>query len=409
MKRPKRLSDTFIRTVKVPGRYGDGRGGHGLNLLVKPMSSGGYSKSFSQRLRLNGKPFNVGIGPYPIVTLAEAREQALENARAVYKGIDIRRERKRKPVPTFEAASETVIGIHAKMWKPGSKTERYWRSRLAEYAYPKIGDMPVSGITTSDVLSILLPIWAEKRETATKIRQYMGAVFKWAVVEGHRADNPAGDVISEALPKTAPPRRHQRALPFADVSHALGKVQASDAWKVTKLALEFLTLTATRSGEVREAIWDEIDLNTRTWTIPAERTKGQREHRIPLSDRAMVILEQALAFGDASGLVFPSQRGKVMSDNTLSKLLRDLQIQGTPHGMRSSFRDWAAEKTDYPSEIAEHALAHIEGTATERAYRRTDYFDIRRGLMEAWSDYLTDRSGDSGVPDEYVDGVLSRD
>ena len=392
MKRPKRLSDTFIRTVKAPGRYGDGRGGYGLNLLVKPMSSGGFSKSFSQRLRINRKPFNVGIGAYPIVTLAEAREQALENSRAVFKGIDIRAERKRKPIPTFEEAAETVISIHAKTWKPGSKTERYWRSRLAEYAYPKIGEMPVSAITTSDVLSVLLPIWADRRETATKVRQYMGAVFKWAVVEGHRGDNPAGDVISEGLPKTAPPRKHQRALPFADVSSALDKIRASDAWQVTKLAVEFLTLTATRSGEVREAIWDEFDLNDRTWTIPAERTKGRREHRVPLSDGAMAILEQARPFGDSSGLVFPSQRGKVMSDNTLSKLLRDLQIQGTPHGMRSSFRDWAAEKTSYPSEIAEHALAHIEGTATERAYRRTDYFDLRRGLMQAWSDFLSERA-----------------
>ena len=388
MKRPKRLSDTFIRTVTTLGRFGEGRGGHGLNLLVKLTASGGYSKTFSQRLQLNGKAINVGIGPYPILSLAEAREQALENARAVFKGVDVRAKRERKPMPTFAEAADTVINIHAKTWKPGSKTERYWRSRLAEYAYPKIGDLPVSAITTSDVLSILLPIWAAKRETATKVRQYMGTVFRWAIVEGHREDNPAGELISEGLPKTAPPRQHLRALPFTDVSDALVQVRASDAWEITKLALEFMTLNAARSGEVREAIWDEIDLNARTWTIPASRMKGLREHRIPLSGRAVAILIEARKYSAESGLIFRSLRGKVLSDNTLSKLMRDLEPGGTPHGMRSVFRDWAAEKTAYSSEIAEHALAHIEGSATERAYRRTDFFDLRRQLMQDWADYL---------------------
>ena len=215
----------------------------------------------------------------------------------------------------------------------------------------------------------------------------MGAVFKWAVVEGYRQDNPAGDVISEGLPKTAKPRKHHRALPFTEVASALVQIKESEAYEVTKLAIEFLALTAVRSGDVRGATWTEIDCDV--WAIPAERMKSPREHRVPLSTEALEILNRAREYRDGSGLVFPSQRGKLMSDNTLSKLFRDLAIAGTPHGMRSSFRDWAAEKTDYPSEIAEHALAHIEGSATERAYRRTDFFERRREMMQDWSVYIS--------------------
>ena len=388
MKRPKRLSATFVKTVRTCGRFGDGRGGHGLSLLVKRTVSGDYSKSFSQRLRLNGREFTVGIGPFPMITLAEAREQAIENARAVFKGTDIRRERKRESaIPTFKVATEAVIAIHAKTWKPGSKTERLWRSRLAEYAHPRIGDMPVSAITTSDLLSIVEPLWAEKRETATKLRQHIGAIMKWAVVEGYREDNPASpETISAALPKTAAPRKHHRALPFNSVADALTTIKASEAYQATKDAIEFLTLTATRSGDVRGAMWAEVDGDM--WTIPGERMKSPRDHRVPLSRQAVEVLNRAREYQDGSGLIFPSQRGKVLSDNTLSKLFRDLKIGGTPHGQRSGFRDWTAEETDYPSEIAEHALAHIEGSATERAYRRTDFYDKRRTLMQEWADFI---------------------
>ena len=388
MKRPKRLSATFVKTVRTCGRFGDGRGGHGLSLLVKRTVSGDYSKSFSQRLRLNGKEFTVGIGPFPMITLAEAREQAIENARAVFKGIDPRAARERQvSIPTFEDAANTVVAIHAKTWKKESKTEKLWRSRLAEYAHPKIGSMQLSEITSGDVLSIVEPLWAEKRETATKLRQHIGAIMKWAVVEGYREDNPASpDIISTALPKTTTPRKHHRALAFAEVASALSTIKASEAYEATKLAIEFLTVTATRSGDVRGALWTEIDGDV--WTIPGERMKSPRDHRVPLSGQAVDVLNRAREYQDASGLIFASQRGKILSDNTLSKLFRDLALAGTPHGLRSSFRDWAAELSDVPREIAEHALAHVEGSETERAYRRTDFFERRRGLMQDWADYL---------------------
>ena len=359
-----------------------------MSLLVHKATDGRITKSFAQRLRLNGKPFNIGIGAFPIVTLREAREHALENARAVHKGIDIRQERKRKPTPTFEEASESVIAINAKNWKVGGKSEAQWRSSLSEYAYPLLADIAVSEIETPDVMAVLTPIWSDKRETAQRVRQRISAIMDWAIAQNYRKDNPV-TATKTALPKSNGRRKHQRALPFNSVANALTTIKASNAYQATKDAITLLTLTATRSGEVREATWDEIDMEARTWSIPASRMKATLEHRIPLSRKAAEVLNGAREYQDNTGLIFPSARGKALSDSTLSKLLRELEIAGTPHGMRSSFRDWAAEKTDYPSEIAEHALAHIEGSATERAYRRTDYFERRRELMQDWSDYLS--------------------
>ena len=216
MNRPNRLSAVFVRSIRTPGRYGDGRGGYGLSLLVKQTSVGGYSKTFSQRLRLNARAFNIGLGPYPIVTLAEARRMSIDNTRLVRQGVDPRVERKRqRGTPTFREAADIVIGIHAETWRQGSKTAKLWHSRLARYAFPRIGDRMISDISSSDVLAILLPIWAEKRVTAMKVRQYTSAIMKWAVVEGHREDDPAGDTISAALPRGGATVRHQPALPYA--------------------------------------------------------------------------------------------------------------------------------------------------------------------------------------------------
>ena len=390
MQRPDRLSAAFVRNIKTPGRYGDGRGGYGLSLLVKPNTAGGCSKSFAQRLRFRSRAFNIGLGPYPLVTLAKAREIAIDNARLVRDGVDPRAERRlQKGTPTFQEAADIVIAIHAETWK-STKTPKVWRSRLATYAMPRLANRLVSDVTSADVLGILTPIWAEKRETAMRVRQYVSAVMKWAVVEGYRDGDPAGNAIDGALPRGGVIVRHQRALPFAEVGDALATIRTSDAYETTKLAIEFLTLTATRSGEVREATWEEIDIDRTVWTIPASRMKTQREHRVPLTAQALTVLNAAQEFDDGSGLVFPSVRGKAMTDSTMSKLFRVLAIDGTPHGMRSSFRDWAAEKSDAPREIAEMCLAHVEGSAAELAYRRTDYFERRRELMQDWADFAVD-------------------
>ena len=210
MDRPATLSASFVRTVKRPGRYGDGRGSHGLSLLVKPTANGRLSKTWSQRLRINGHPVMIGSGPYPVVSLADAREKALENRRALAQGKDPRRS---KAIPTFEQAAEAVIALRSDTWRDGGRTAGIWRSSLERFVYPQIGAMRVNEITSGDVMRVLLPIWNDKRATATKLKSRIGGVMKWAIAQGHRTDNPAGDAIAAALPRTGGQQTHHRALP----------------------------------------------------------------------------------------------------------------------------------------------------------------------------------------------------
>ena len=387
MKHPSKLSKSFIERVAQPGRYGDGRGGFGLSLLVKSRAAGGLSKSWSQRIIIDGKPVNIGLGAFPVVNLEEARAEALKSRRAIWQGRDPRKQQEAK-VLTFAEVSDKVIELHAATWRDGGKSAAQWRASLRDYALPVIGNKRIDRIGTADVLAVLTPIWNEKRETARRVRQRIGAVMKWAVASGLRDDNPAGDAIAEALPKSGQRQQHQRALPHGQVSTALRTVAESNAYPLTVYALEFLTLTATRSGEVRGARWEEVDLEAKTWTIPPERMKTGVEHRAPLSSGALAVLDKARELGDGSGLVFPSVRGGQLSDNTLSKLLRENNIKCVPHGMRSSFRDWAAE-SGASREVAEAALAHTVKNAVEAAYFRSDLYAARVELMQAWSDYLS--------------------
>ena len=383
--RPLMLSATFVRNVNLPGRYGDGRGGLGLGLLVRPALRGGLNKSWTQSVRIDGRPTSLGLGRYPVVTLAMARERALDNARAIAQGRDPRRAA--KAVPTFAQALETVIAIHAPGWKDRAGSERQWRRSLASYALPRIGAKSVDAVTAADVMDVLLPIWSTRHVTATRVRQRIGVVMKWAIAQGLRDDNPAGEAIAAALPKAGHVQRHQRALPHAEVRAALDLVRHCDAYWGVRLAFEFLVLTAARSGEVRHARWDEIDRDAAVWTVPAERMKNGREHRVPLSDRALEVLDEALELA-AGDWVFPSPTGRAMLQKTLSELMRALRVDAVPHGFRSSFRDWAAECTDAPREVCELALAHVNGDRVEAAYRRSDLFDRRRVLMADWAAYV---------------------
>ena len=336
-------------------------------------------------MRINGQVTTLGLGPYPLVSLAGARVQAIANAEAIFHGED-----PRTPVaaiPTFGEALDKVITIHSEAWR-NPKTAKLWKATLENYAVPALGNQAVSDITTGNVMAVLTPIWTDKPETAKKVRERIGVVMKWAIAEGYRHDNPAGEAITKALPKQARRAQHFKALPFAQLGKAIKAVQGTDSWPSTRLCFEFLALTAARSGEARLATWDEIDLESATWTIPAAKMKNGLEHRIPLSGPALDVLHEAQKLSNISGLIFPSPRGKAMSDSSLSKLLRENDIGCVPHGLRSSFRDWAAECSDVPREIAEHALAHIDGSASELAYRRTDYFERRRGLMDSWAAYL---------------------
>ena len=388
MKRPNMLSATFVKTVNVPGRYGDGRGGLGLSLLVRVAARGHVTKCWTQSVRIGGRPTSVGLGRYPVVTLGLARQRALENARAIAEGRDARR-RSARGAPTFAEACEKVMAIHAPSWKPDGRTEDSWRSTLRDYMLPRLGDMPVDAITGKDVMAVLQPMWTSKRETARRVRSRVGAVVKWAVAQGHRPDNPAGEALAAALPNAAVRCRHLKALPHAEVSAALKRVRAADAYRGTVLALEFLVLTAVRSSEVRKARWDHIDVDDAVWTIPAEGMKSGREHRVPLSDRTLLVLDEArreLVHGN--GVVFPSKAGGIQRNGTMSDLMRELKIDAVPHGFRSSFRDWTAECTEAPREVCELALAHVNYDRTEAAYRRSDLFERRRTLMQQWADYL---------------------
>ena len=382
--RPYRLSARFVATVKKPGRYGDGRGSGGLSLLVKRTRRGDIAKSWAQRIIVDGRARNIGLGSFPHVSLAEARERCQVNRAARRSGELVLSGRKRK-VPTFAEAAERVIEIHRAGWR-GGESERQWRSSLRDYAFPKVGTLPVNRINTADVMAVLLPIWNEKRVTAQRVRNRISAVMKWAVAQGLRGDDPAGDVLGAALPRNGRQKQHQKALPFGEVSAAVAKVRASGTYPVTALAFEFLVLTAARSGDIRGALWSEMDLERAVWTVPAERMKAGREHRVPLSPRALEVLRAASEYRDSSERVFPGQRlGAPMGHNTLSSLVKALGIQAVPHGFRSSFAVWAAERMDAPREVRELALAHVNDNRTAAAYQRSDLFERRRELMEAWA------------------------
>ncbi len=260
---------------------------------------------------------------------------------------------------------------------------------MTTYVFPVFGSKRIDNVGGADVLAALSPIWNEKPETASRVRQRIGSVFKWAMAKGWRTDNPA-ETITKALPKHDRSKTvHRKALPYDQVGSAIRKVQDSDAGVTTKLAFEFLVLTATRSAETREAVWSEFDLAKAVWTIPAGRMKAKKDHRVPLSPRCLAILAKAKTLKrDADDLVFPGTKdAKPLSDMTLSKLMKDLGIAAVPHGFRSSFRDWAGETTAHPREVIEFALAHVIQDKAEAAYARSDLFEKRRALMKDWAAY----------------------
>ena len=383
----KRLSPAFVRKASKSGRYYDG---NGLFLKIDPSGA----KRWGQRLVIHGRQRTLGLGGCALVSLAEARQAALENRKIARAGGDPLARRCKSEPPTFEAAAGIVIDLHRHGWR-NEKHAAQWESTLRTYVYPRLGQRSVADITTADVMAVLMPIWNERPETARRVRQRIGTVMRWSVAQGHRGDNPAGDAIGAALPKhNSKAKRHHRALPHGEVAAAIEAVRGSNAGRSAKLAFEFLVLTAARSGEVRLATWDEIDTEAATWTVPDSRMKAGREHRVPLSDRAVAILDEARALHDESGFIFPGTRaGKPLSDMTLSKLMRDLGLDAVPHGFRTSFRNWAGECTNAPREVMELFLAHTVRNKVEAAYNRTDLFERRRTLMDQWASYLDGTAG----------------
>lgn len=371
------LTAEFCKRVTEAGRYHDGGG---LMLVVKPTGS----RSWIQRLTVNGKRRDIGLGSFEFVSLAEARRVAFDNRMAARTGKNPVADRS---IPTFGKAMESVIALHRDTWK-GEGSEKQWRGELTKYALPVLGEARVDRIQTADVLAVILPNWTERTSTMERVRGRMKMIFDWCIASGFRADNPAGEAVTAILPRCKAAPVHRKALHHAEAGKAIEAVKASNAGEAVKLALELIILTACRSGEVTGARWTEIDMENATWTIPAARMKKNAVHRVPLSGRAVEILAEARRHEDASGLVFPSPTGKPLASAILSRTVKGLGLDATVHGFRSTFADWCAECTEADRETVETALAHKNPNATEAAYRRTDRLDARRDLMQAWADYL---------------------
>ncbi len=380
------LTDRFVQRVQpdtVMRNYTDGRGAHGLSLRVQP---NGF-RHWYQHIKIDGRYTNLGLGRYPIVTLDEARAAAAENAGLVADGGNPRATERGAPI--VERMLDTLIVRDSATWRRPERTAKDWRNSLANHA-PTILRRRVDAVTSRQCINALTPLWHTKRETARKVKHRLSAVFKLAVAQGHREDNPV-DAVDAALPKrrgVAQRAGNHRALPHGEVADALATIAGTDAWTGTRLAFRFLVLTAARSGEVRGATWHEMDVDAALWTIPATRMKAAVEHRVPLSAAALAVLDEAREIADPGGLVFPSITGRPMSDSTLSKLLRENGVAAVPHGFRLSFRDWAAECTPFAREVMEAALAHRVPDAVEAAYFRSDLLDRRRELMERWAEYV---------------------
>ena len=376
-----KLTVKEIEALNRPGRHADGQG---LYLQVAP----GGSKSWINRLTINGKRREIGLGGFPAVSLSDARKKARENKWLVASGQFPTAKSERPVVPTFEEAARQCHQANAPRWRSGTHTNN-WIATLNKYAFPVMGKMPVNEIQSSHVLSVLTPIWGTKQETARRVRQRIRTTFKWAMAHGYVTANPAGEVIDGALPPMPKLKTHFRALPYQEVPAAIRTVAESKASLAVKLCFEFAVYTAARSGEARGATWQEIRLEAREWRIPASRMKGRVEHRVPLSQPAMDVLARARELKDDSGLVFPSPTGKMLSDSTVSKLLRENGIAGVPHGFRSSFRDWADENTNATWAAMEKSLAHTVGSDVVRSYARSDLLAQRRELMDAWAEFLS--------------------
>ena len=378
-------SAVAVRNVKTPGRH---FAGETLYLMVWPAGR----KSWVQRLTIEGKRADLGLGPYPAVSLAQARQKARENRSLAKSGCNPlagkQEEALLAEIPTFEELARKHIAENLHSWK-NAKHRAQWLSTLETYAFPTIGSLKVNEITRRQVVDLLSPIWTTKPETARRVRQRVRAVMDRAVALEYVDYNPAGDAIKAALAKQRRVKDHHRALPYGNLPAALKAVRESTASPSVKLGFEMLALTACRSGEVRGMTWDEVDLREATWTIPGARMKAGKPHRVPLSRRALAILGEARSMSDGNGFVFSAPRsGGVLSDMAFTQMLRRLELDFVPHGLRSSFRDWAAEKTNTPHAVVETALAHTVGNATEAAYFRSDLFELRRNLMDEWSAFL---------------------
>ncbi|WP_199873492.1 site-specific integrase [Ideonella sp. A 288] len=391
-RKARELSALEVRRLAQPGRWSVG----GVDGLALQVTAGG-ARSWVLRVTINGRQREMGLGSFPTVTLAEAREKARSHRALVEQGTDPISQRasarsaaaaKQSTQQTFSAVAMKYIAQHEKGWK-NAKHGAQWSATLQAYAEPVIGPLLVSDVTTAHVIKVLEPIWTTKTETASRVRSRIELVLDFAAAHGLReGPNPArwrGN-LDAALPKASKVAnvQHHAAVPVSEMPKFMARLRLRAGQGAR--ALEFAILTAARSGEVRGMTWAEVDLAAMLWTVPAQRMKGGREHRVPLSAPAMALL-RALPAGEPDKLVLPGLRGP-LSDMSLTAVLRRMGVDATAHGFRSSFRDWTSEHTNYPSEVAEMALAHTVANKVEAAYRRGDLFERRVLLMAEWAAFL---------------------
>lgn len=392
-----RLTARKVASINAPGYHADGLG---LYLQV----SGSGTKSWVLRYKINGRAREMGLGPLSAFTLAEARERAAQQRKLIadkIDPIDARREQRAADrvaaarTMTFAEAAKQYIAAHEAGWRNAKHADQ-WRNTIATYAEPILGKLPVAEIDTGLVLSAIEPIWRTKTETASRVRGRIAAILDWAKVHNYRTgDNPARwrghlDKLL-AKPRNVARPQHHPALPYAEIGKFMADLRKAPG--VAALAVEFIILTAARTSEALRARWSEIDLDAKRWVVPADRMKAGREHRVPLSEPALEVLQKARALPGAdlspTGWVFPgAQAGAPLSNMAGLALLRRLKRgELTVHGFRTTFRDWIREETHFPRDVAETAIAHAIKDDTEAAYLRGDLFDKRVGLMAAWGAY----------------------
>jgi len=391
------LKPTQLETLrKELGRHADGGGlflevresrasvGNGAEAKPKPKA---FAASWTVRMQAGGKRRDFGLGSLDKVPLATARDKRDAIRAQFAAGIDPVLERKKAAgLPTFQKAAEQLHKERVKGWSNGKHTAQ-WLQTLRTYAFPSMGAVAIDEVERGHILDVLTPIWLEKPETARRVKQRIGAVLDWAYGKGWRDAEAPMRALAKALPKNDAGAGHFEALPYASMPGFMADLRKREG--MGALALEALILTAARSGEIRLATWDEVDLEKGLWSIPAARMKRNRAHVVPLSKPALAAFERAKALRtDDADLVFPGQSPKKpMSDATLAAVLKRMGLAAVPHGFRSSFKDWAGEVGGFPNELSEAALAHAIPNKAEAAYRRGDLLERRRVMMDAWARY----------------------
>jgi len=397
----KELTAVEVRRISHAGKHAVG-GVPGLLLQCGEHNA----RSWVLRTKVGARRREIGLGPFPEVTLADARAAAREIRAKIRDGIDPVQERRAARAALvaaeaksikFREAAEKFLAMKKNEFR-NSKHRQQWTATLETYAFPVIGNLPVDAVGLPHIVAVLQPLWIEKTVTATRLRGRIEAVLSWATVSGFRSgDNPArwrGN-LDQILPKPQKIKNvnHHKAIPWREIGAFMPKLRATEG--IPARALEFAILTAARSGEVRGAKWSEIDFERKIWTVPSDRMKAGKEHRVPLADDAIDLLQKLPRVADVD-YVFPAPMGGELSDTPLGNVLKRLGVVATVHGFRSTFRDWTAESTGYPTEMAEMALAHAVGNRVEQAYRRGDLLEKRFRLMRDWAEYVSrePRAGD---------------